>query len=70
MSNGIVLPRHRKMLDAQGLKFSAQPIEPTEAMIAAGLRVDFDNEDERATIINIWHAMSAAAPSNPNTIGD
>lgn len=36
--------------------------EPTEAMIQAGLKVDFDNEDERATIINVWQAMSALRP--------
>lgn len=41
---------------------SPQPAhEPTAAMIEAGLRVDFDNEDERATVINVWQAMSAAA---------
>lgn len=33
--------------------------EPTEAMIQAGLKVDFANEDERATIINVWQAMRA-----------
>jgi len=39
--------------------------EPTEAMIQAGLKVDFDNEDERATIINVWQAMRAVEDTTP-----
>ncbi|MCA0366770.1 MAG: hypothetical protein LCH57_01730 [Proteobacteria bacterium] len=40
----------------------AGPDDPTEEMIQAGLKVDFDNEDERASVINLWHVMKAAAP--------
>ena len=47
---------------ASGGQHSSAPDEPTEAMIQAGLKVDFDNEDERATIINLWQTMKAAAP--------
>lgn len=36
-------------------------IDPTNEMINAALKVDFDNEDERATVINIWHAMLNAS---------
>lgn len=46
----------------------SEPDDPTEEMIQAGLKVDFDNEDERATVINLWHAMKAAAP--PAAEGD
>ncbi len=34
---------------------------PTDEMIEAGMGVNFENEDERGTIINIWNAMSAEA---------
>jgi len=38
------------------------PVDPTTEMIGAATRVDFDNEDEVATTINLWHAMLSAAP--------
>jgi len=41
------------------------PVEPTRGMMDAANRVDWTNEDERATIINIWQAMLAAAPASP-----
>lgn len=40
----------------------SQPDDPTEEMIQAALEVDFDNEDERGAVINLWHVMIAAAP--------
>ena len=36
------------------------PDAPSEAMIDAGLKVDWSNEDERGTVINVWYAMNAA----------
>ena len=38
------------------------PVDPTKEMIGAVTRVDFDNEDEVAMTINLWHAMLASAP--------
>lgn len=40
----------------------SEPDDPTEEMIQAALEVDFDNEDERGAVINLWHVMKAAAP--------
>ena len=40
----------------------SQPDDPTEEMIQAALEVDFDNEDERGAVINLWHVMIDAAP--------
>ena len=40
------------------------PNDATEEMIAAGLQVDWSNENENAAAHNIWHAMRAAAPSH------
>lgn len=37
------------------------PVDPTTEMVGAATRVDFDNEDEVAMTINLWHAMVAAA---------
>lgn len=51
----------RAALPADPQGFVLVPREPTEAMIAEALKVDFDNEDERATVINIWNSMSVAA---------
>jgi len=39
------------------------PCDPTEEMVDAALAVDWENEDERATVINIWHAMTAKLPT-------
>jgi len=39
------------------------PREPTEAMLDAANAVNFDNEDERAMVCNLWQAMIAAAPA-------
>lgn len=44
---------------------SKEPADPTEEMIEAGLRVDLSNEDERAVVINVWHAMASASPTPP-----
>lgn len=53
---------------ASGADLRAAPLDPTDAMIEAALKVDFDNEDEQATIINIWHVMIAALnPSEQQT---
>lgn len=38
------------------------PIEPTPDMYAAADKVDWSNEDERATVINLWQAMTGSAP--------
>jgi len=35
--------------------------DPTDGMISAGLGVDLGNEDERAAVINLWHAMISQA---------
>lgn len=35
------------------------PADATDEMVDAALAVDWENDDERATVINIWHAMSA-----------
>ncbi|MGK9084980.1 hypothetical protein KXR64_16480 [Brucella intermedia] len=43
----------------------AMPADATDEMIDAALAVDWDNEDERATVHNIWHAMTAKLPSSP-----
>ena len=39
------------------------PCDPTDEMVDAALDVDWENEDERATVINIWHAMTAKLPT-------
>ncbi|KQV43255.1 MULTISPECIES: DUF5131 family protein [unclassified Rhizobium] len=45
----------------------AVPHDPTEAMIDAALRVDWECDgDERAAAINVWHAMYAAATEADN----
>lgn len=41
------------------------PVKPTPEMIGAANRVDFDNEDEAAMAVNLWHAMLSASPSLP-----
>ena len=41
------------------------PVEPTRGMMDAAVRVDWTNEDERATVINIWQSMLAASPASP-----
>jgi len=33
--------------------------DPTDGMIGAATRIDFDNEDEAAMATNLWHAMLA-----------
>lgn len=43
----------------------ATPADATDEMVEAALAVDWDNEDERATVHNIWHAMTAKLPSSP-----
>ncbi|KAB2666783.1 hypothetical protein F9K91_02260 [Brucella tritici] len=40
----------------------ATPADATDEMVNAALAVDWDNEDERATVHNIWHAMTAKCP--------
>ncbi|MCH6203891.1 hypothetical protein L3V16_08545 [Brucella ciceri] len=37
----------------------ATPADATDEMVEAALAVDWDNDDERATVHNIWHAMTA-----------
>ncbi|WP_286948987.1 MULTISPECIES: hypothetical protein [Brevundimonas] len=39
------------------------PVEPTEAMMKAADAVDWSNEDERASVVNMWQAMLSAAPA-------
>jgi len=39
------------------------PVAPTEAMMKAADAVDWNNEDERASVINMWQAMLSAAPA-------
>jgi len=41
------------------------PVEPTEAMMESADAVDWSNEDERGSVINMWHTMLAAAPPPP-----
>jgi hypothetical protein len=41
------------------------PRDPTDAMLDAAERVNFDNEDERGMACNLWSAMLAAAPTTP-----
>ena len=43
----------------------ATPADATDEMVEAALAVDWDNEDARATVHNIWHAMTAKLPSPP-----
>ena len=43
------------------MKF-AQPAVPTKEMIDAAERIDWADSDVRGNIINIWQAMTAAAP--------
>ncbi len=43
----------------------ATPADATDEMVEAALAVDWDNEDERATVHNIWHAMTAKLTSSP-----
>lgn len=40
--------------------------DTTDEMVEAALAVDWDNEDERATVHNIWHAMAAKLPTAPD----
>lgn len=40
------------------------PVEPTEAMMKAADAVDWNNEDERASVINMWQAMLSAAQAD------
>ncbi|MGB3349767.1 MAG: hypothetical protein WBA85_13465 [Brucella anthropi] len=39
------------------------PRDPTDEMVDAALAIDWENEHERATVINIWHAMTAKLPT-------
>lgn len=39
------------------------PVEPTDEMMLAADTVDWNNEDERASVINMWQAMLSAAPA-------
>ena len=45
-----------------GREQPAQQEEPTKAMIDAGERIDWSDSDVRGNIVNMWQAMSAAAP--------
>ena len=45
------------------------PVEPTEAMLLAADAVDWSNEDERGSIINMWQCMLSAAPAAPQAAG-
>ncbi|UVV66556.1 hypothetical protein [Brucella anthropi] len=52
----------------------ASHADATDEMVDAALAVDWDNEDERATVHNIWHAMTAhlptpVAPVSPDATG-
>jgi len=42
------------------------PQDATDEMVEAALAVDWDNEDERATVHNIWHALRAKLPFAPS----
>ena len=41
---------------------AAQPAVPTKEMIDAAERIDWSGSDVRGNIINMWQAMTAAAP--------
>lgn len=43
----------------------AVPEDATDEMVAAALKCDWSDEDERATVHNVWHAMYCAAPPAP-----
>jgi len=42
--------------------FRTVPVEPTEAMMLAADAVDWNNEDERGAVINMWQVLLTAAP--------
>lgn len=46
-------------------KRASVPLDATPAMVKAALAVDWSNENEEATVHNVWHAM-VAAYSPPN----
>lgn len=39
------------------------PVDPTDAMLDAAAKVNFDNENERGAACDLWHTMVAAAPA-------
>lgn len=53
----------RRAVRALAAPREAVPQDATPEMIVAAMKVDFDNENEEATLHNIWHAFrSALAP--------
>ncbi|WP_136625089.1 hypothetical protein [Aureimonas flava] len=40
------------------------PRDPSKAMVASALNVDWTNEDEIAVVVNVWHEMVAASPAH------
>lgn len=45
------------------IRMASAPVEPTEAMMLAADAVDWNNEDERGAVINMWQATLNAAPA-------
>ena len=45
------------------------PDRPSESMISAGLAVDWNNEDERATVVNVWYAMVSKQREDAQPVG-
>lgn len=43
------------------IRMVSVPVEPTEAMMLAADAVDWNNEDERAAVINMWQTMISVA---------
>lgn len=46
----------------------AMPHDASPAMVKAALAVDWSNEDEEASVHNIWHAMRAASPASAEPV--
>ncbi|PVE25392.1 hypothetical protein DC522_05705 [Microvirga sp. KLBC 81] len=51
------------MLAARFQGWRLAPDDATPEMVSAAQKVDWSNEDEEATVHNVWHAMIAAVPS-------
>jgi hypothetical protein len=58
-SRSAALPTHQRT--------GGVPDDATPEMVEAALAVEWQSEDERGTVHNIWHAMCAAAPSVPGS---
>jgi hypothetical protein len=67
-NNGMETNNHRENTEAAGIPTrnvypAAQPVVPTKEMIDAAERIDWADSDVRGNIINMWQAMTAAAPA-------